>query len=50
MKITEISLEYNHQKKHLKLKNISITYNKSFKLKLKFITLTSVMSIQKRET
>ena len=28
---------------------MNITYNKSFKLKLKFITLTSVMSIQKHE-
>ena len=43
-------MEYNI-KKHLKLDNYKTTYNnKSFKLKLKVIKLTSVTSIEKADT
>ena len=46
-------MEYNIKKKYLKLDNFifKTTYNnKSFKLKLKVIKLTSVMSIKKADT
>ena len=43
-------MEYDIEKKHLKLNNTKTTYKKSFKSKLNVINLASVTSVKKAST